>query len=139
MATAFNPIYVPIITMEVSKSCPNLEHCSLVIHDSFIDHTRLDSNNEGKKNSIQVNPHTATDYLKKSNSYTYYKTQIVNFMEEANKTYRLPTDIHNIEFILYSSQTVQAVIEMLKDEKSIKKCSSVDITKEYFTNTFDIV
>jgi hypothetical protein len=120
MATAFNPLNGPTI-----------------IHNNFTEQNRFHFN-EGWESSKQVTQHTTIDCLKKSPSYKHYKSHIINFLEEANKSYALPT-VYNGNYSLYTSQSAQIVIELLKEDKSVKKCFSRDDTKDYFTNAPDIV
>jgi hypothetical protein len=79
-------------------------------------------------------------YLEKEDILDAYKRRLVKYLEEINKSYQLPTSVLD-ESTHYSSMMLQLMINMLKDEKSVKKISkhSLDLTKEYFTNVFDIV
>jgi hypothetical protein len=129
MATAFNPFNEPTITV--------------VIHSYTYGNYTIQNRVNNPMNPVikksWVVPSSASEQLKKSETYNYYKSKIVTFLEEANKSYQLPTSVNNADFTMYTSDTLQAVIEMIKDEKSVKKSSSVDPTREYFINAPDIV
>jgi len=77
---------------------------------------------------------------KKEYPIDQYKQKLVNFLEEINKSYSLPTSVTD-EATAYTSLTLQKIVELMKDDKNIKKKSgdSVDHTREYFINATEMV
>lgn len=77
---------------------------------------------------------------KPNHPLNHYKQRLIGFLEEINKSYDLPTNVHE-EQTIYTSIALQKIVDLIKDEKSIKKNSLqfVDQTREYFVNAPDMV
>jgi hypothetical protein len=74
-------------------------------------------------------------------SYQKTKSHFVTFLEEMNKSYELPKYTTDQEYSPSTSKTIDSLIKIMKDDKSIKKNfdSEKDNAREYFINAPDIV